>query len=367
MTSPRFRLVSAFRLLPHARAALASAALALLAACSGQTVQRVDDVAEARVYEARARGDYQPPGPPDDPWGPYITEAAKRFDVPETWIRGVMHQESGGSLYHNGTLVTSWAGAMGLMQVMPSTYDGLRDRYSLGDDPYNPHDNILAGAAYMREMYDIYGSPGFLAAYNAGPRRLDDYLANLRPLPAETRNYVARIGPEIEGVYPATRSPAEQYAMNDIPTEIPAGLRYGGGGETYQVARATTGHRYARATERRYASAERTSRYARAGRHGRGHADTVEVAELPRGWKGRSSIEPRVYATAARVGHGGGWHLINSAQAAETLPLRRGSVQIAAFGTDRGGRGSHAAAGREHASAHGRSASCRTKTCSHKG
>ena len=50
---------------------------------------------------------------------------------------------------------------MGLMQVMPETYDELHGRYSLGDDPFNPHDNILAGAAYLREMYDIYGSPGF--------------------------------------------------------------------------------------------------------------------------------------------------------------------------------------------------------------
>ena len=57
---------------------------------------------------------------------------------------------------------------MGLMQVMPATYDELRQQYNLGDDPYDPANNIMAGAAYMREMYDIYGSPGFLAAYNAG-------------------------------------------------------------------------------------------------------------------------------------------------------------------------------------------------------
>ena len=100
-------------------------------------------------------------------------------------------------------------------------------RYSLGDDPFNPHDNILAGTAYLREMYDIYGSPGFLAAYNAGPRRLDDYLSNNRPLPDETRRYVAMIGPEIVGVYPSSRSPAEDYAMNALPIDIPPGTRYG--------------------------------------------------------------------------------------------------------------------------------------------
>ena len=107
--------------------------------------------------------------------------------------------ESGGNEYQNGQLITSGAGAMGLMQVMPETYDELQARYNLGDDPFDPHDNILAGAAYLREMYDIYGSPGFLAAYNAGPRRLDDYLSNNRPLPDETRRYVAMIGPNIVG------------------------------------------------------------------------------------------------------------------------------------------------------------------------
>lgn len=200
--------------------------LALLAACSGQGPQ-LSASQEASRYLAHARGNYSPPGPPEDPWGPYIREASKRFDVPGTWIRAVMHVESGGKEYLGGGLITSSAGAMGLMQVMPETYDELRDRYSLGDDPYDPHDNILAGAAYMREMYDIYGSPGFLAAYNAGPRRLDDYLSNNRPLPDETRRYVAMIGPSIEGVYPANRSPAEDYAMNALPINIPPGQRYG--------------------------------------------------------------------------------------------------------------------------------------------
>src|SRR5262249_54873468 len=164
---------------------------------------------------------------PEDPWGPYIREASTRFDVPDIWIRSVMRVESGGNEYLNGGLVTSGAGAMGLMQVMPDTYAELQARYTLGDDPYDPHDNILAGAAYLREMYDIYGAPGFLAAYNAGPRRLDDYLSNNRPLPDETRRYVAMIGPSIVGVYPVNRSPAEDYAMNALPIDIPRGTRYG--------------------------------------------------------------------------------------------------------------------------------------------
>ena len=72
---------------------------------------------------------------------------------------------------------------------------GCASRYSLGDDPFDPHNNILAGTAYLREMYDRFGSPGFLAAYNAGPNRVDRYLNNGTPLPAETVNYVASIAP----------------------------------------------------------------------------------------------------------------------------------------------------------------------------
>ncbi len=211
-----------------ARAIACLAVIALLAACASQG-PRTAETQEAARYAAHASRNYTPPGPPGDPWGPYIREAGQRFDVPGTWIRAVMRQESGGNEYLNGQLITSGAGAMGLMQVMPQTYDELRGRYDLGDDPYDPHNNILAGTAYLREMYDIYGAPGFLAAYNAGPARLDDYLSNNRPLPDETRHYVAAIAPSIQGVYPQTRSPAEAYAMNALPINIPPGQRYGRG------------------------------------------------------------------------------------------------------------------------------------------
>ncbi len=90
-------------------------------------------------------------------------------------------------------------GAMGLTQIMPETWTELRARYNLGTDPYDPRDNILAGAAYLREMYDRYGAPGFLAAYNAGPGRYENHLATGRSLPDETQDYVAIIAPMIGG------------------------------------------------------------------------------------------------------------------------------------------------------------------------
>jgi hypothetical protein len=94
----------------------------------------------------------------------------------------------------------SSAGAIGLMQVMPDTWAGLRDRYHLSRDPYQPRDNILAGTACLREMWDRYGNvTAMLAAYNAGPARYDEHRATGRRLPAETRAYVATILPIIGG------------------------------------------------------------------------------------------------------------------------------------------------------------------------
>lgn len=131
---------------------------------------------------------------PSDPYAGHIADAARRFGIPEGWIRAVMRVESRGDVR-----AISPKGAMGLMQIMPATWGNLRARHGLGGDPYDPRDNIMAGAAYLREMHDRYGSPGFLAAYNAGPGRYEEYRATGRPLPAETRAYVAALAPIIGG------------------------------------------------------------------------------------------------------------------------------------------------------------------------
>ncbi len=129
----------------------------------------------------------------DDPYAVHIAEASRRFGIPDHWIRAVMRVESADNPH-----AISAAGAMGLMQIMPGTWAELRTRYGLGRDPFDPRDNILAAAAYLRELYNRYGSPGFLAAYNAGPKRYQASLTG-RPLPAETRAYVAALGPIING------------------------------------------------------------------------------------------------------------------------------------------------------------------------
>lgn len=142
-----------------------------------------------------------------DPHADHIAEASQRFDIPERWIRAVLRAESAGDVR-----AISSAGAMGLMQVMPDTWAGLRVRYRLGRDPYQPRDNILAGTAYMREMWDRYRDvAAMLAAYNAGPGRYDEHRSTGRALPSETRAYVAALAPILGGVA-AFDAPARRVA-----------------------------------------------------------------------------------------------------------------------------------------------------------
>ena len=123
----------------------------------------------------------------------FIDEAAQRFELPASWIGAVLRAESGGD-----PRAVSHAGAMGLMQIMPVTWDELRVHHGLGADPFDPRDNILAGAAYLRQLHDRYGSiRAMLAAYNAGPARYEASLAGTL-LPPETRNYIAALAPIID-------------------------------------------------------------------------------------------------------------------------------------------------------------------------
>jgi len=124
----------------------------------------------------------------------FIAEAATRAHIPANWIAAVLRGESAGDVG-----AVSSAGAMGLMQLMPDTWRDLRTSLHLGADPFDPHDNIVAGAAYLRVLHDRYGDAGFLAAYNAGPGRYDDHLATGRALPAETLVYVATVNALLHG------------------------------------------------------------------------------------------------------------------------------------------------------------------------
>jgi soluble lytic murein transglycosylase-like protein len=146
-----------------------------------------------------------------DRWSTYIAEASARFGIPEAWIRRVMSAESGGNTTLGGRPIVSRAGAMGLMQLMPGTWRAMRASLTLGRDPHHPRDNILAGTAYLRMMYDQFGYPGLFAAYNAGPGAYSAYLAGRRRLPAETVAYVAAVGGGGASL-PTLRPPARENA-----------------------------------------------------------------------------------------------------------------------------------------------------------
>ncbi|GEC17332.1 lytic transglycosylase domain-containing protein [Nitrobacter winogradskyi] len=133
-----------------------------------------------------------------DPWAASITEASHRFDIPETWIRAVMRVESYGDVR-----AVSPKGAMGLMQIMPPTWDELRARHGFGNDPFDPHDNIIAGAAYLSQMRERYGMPGALAAYNAGPARYEEHKLLGVPLPGETTAYLDKLAPVLGDAAPS--------------------------------------------------------------------------------------------------------------------------------------------------------------------
>ncbi len=131
----------------------------------------------------------RPPGT-DTRLAKSVTAAAHRFGLSPALLLAVMRVESAGD-----PRAVSRAGAMGLMQIMPDTWAELRHRYGLGADPFDVRDNVMAGAASLRELYDRFGAPGFLIAYNAGPRRYAERLVLGRPLPKETRAYLAALAP----------------------------------------------------------------------------------------------------------------------------------------------------------------------------
>jgi hypothetical protein len=173
-----------------------------------------------------------------DRWNPVVREAAARFHIPALWLRAVMRNETGGRTVQAGDKpITSRAGALGIMQLMPDTYREMAERHELGADPFQPRDNVFAAAAYLASLKKRFGFPGMFGAYNYGPSNWEDHLRHKRALPAETRNYLKQItaylkdvddgvvnavhltGPDGKAVAIATDSisaviaaPAQQYA-----------------------------------------------------------------------------------------------------------------------------------------------------------
>ncbi|MER9120864.1 lytic transglycosylase domain-containing protein [Mesorhizobium sp. M0954] len=160
-------------------------------------------------------------GPQMARWQHYVAEASRRFSIPQPWIYAVMDAESRGQTMLDGRPIASHAGAIGLMQVMPGTYEEMRAELGLGADPHDPRDNILAGTAYLRAMYDRFGFPGLFAAYNAGPDRYEQHLQRGRPLPGETVSYLEQL--KAAGISAADMDAFTGKSRSGKAPEIPSG------------------------------------------------------------------------------------------------------------------------------------------------
>lgn len=114
---------------------------------------------------------------------PYILAAAQKFSLDPALITAVIRVESAFDTY-----AVSWAGAQGLMQLIPSTAALMNVR-----NVFSPRENIMGGSGYLRMMLNRFNGDLklALAAYNCGPERVDR--DKKVPDIAETQAYVQRV------------------------------------------------------------------------------------------------------------------------------------------------------------------------------
>jgi hypothetical protein len=139
-----------------------------------------------------------------------LEQSAAENALPVEFFARVIWQES-----RFNAMAVSTKGAAGIAQFMPQTasWHGL-------SNPFDPIEALRHSAAYLRELLDRFGNLGLAAAaYNAGPGRLNAWLTNHRPLPGETRNYVALVTGWTADEW-ASSSPPEK-ADTTIPQGVP--------------------------------------------------------------------------------------------------------------------------------------------------
>jgi hypothetical protein len=138
-----------------------------------------------------------------------IESAARSNDLPLEFFARVIWQESRFQSDAVGPVTRSGQRAQGIAQFMPGTAN---ERRLL--DPFDPVQALPKSAEFLNELRNQFGNLGLAAAaYNAGPRRVQEWLAGTGPMPQETRNYVAAI----------TGSAVDEWAAAGRGGKMPAG------------------------------------------------------------------------------------------------------------------------------------------------
>lgn len=177
------------------------------------------------MIDGPKKGDYVMP-PMDVPkrgghkYEEAVIKEAQRLGVDPSLALHVLYKETGN--LKNPETAKSGAGALGVMQLMPKTAKGL------GVDPLNPEENIRGGVTYLKQMYDKYQDPTLaLAAYNAGPGRVDKALKSgqgISSLPRETQNYIVASrmasGGEVKHFYTGGITPEIQQKIDTLGGEL---------------------------------------------------------------------------------------------------------------------------------------------------
>jgi Transglycosylase SLT domain len=131
-------------------------------------------------------------------------QVAQANNLPAPFFTRLIEQESG----FNPRTVSS-AGAQGIAQFMPKT------AASRGlSDPFEPLSALAASGKFLAELVGQFGNLGLAAAaYNAGPKRVQDWIAKRGKLPAETQNYVHTITGRVAEAWAATKAKMEQVGL----------------------------------------------------------------------------------------------------------------------------------------------------------
>jgi hypothetical protein len=159
-----------------------------------------------------------------------IAQAAAEYGISPNLIKSVINSESSGI-----PTATSPKGAQGLMQVMPGTAAQQAQKLGLTNyDPYDGPTNLKLGASYLGDMQKKYGDERLaLAAYNAGPGRVDELMAQYGnnydaiagKLPAETQKYVPKTQTEKSNpLLNAAKNKAEDYAKDYAVKQVDSAL-----------------------------------------------------------------------------------------------------------------------------------------------